>query len=335
MPNWFILTSTGALCRTDGIPGPRQGPLCENSAVTGSCLISRSGPEQRSQAGLAKRATSLRRHAAPMLKARPTMLHGRMSMTQDELTMDPLFSIITPTFNCGPDAIDQTMRSVLSQDFDSLEFLIIDADSNDGTREWLSQVEDPRVMFSSEPDKGIYDGMNKGIDRARGRFLLFLGAGDILLPGALRQVSQRLPKTNRALVYGNVLWGGATYDGKFSKLKICEKNICHQAIFYGRDVFKTVGRYSLKYRILADWAFNIECFGNRLVTTRYVPITVAIYEGGGASDTNDAAFVADRRALLLTRLGRITYARYRLASRVSRLVARSRMTLSRLIHTQP
>src|SRR5450759_326416 len=134
MPNWFILTSTGALCRTDGIPGPRQGPLCENSAVTGSCLISRSGPEQRSQAGLAKRATSLRRHAAPMLKARPTMLHGRMSMTQDELTMDPLFSIITPTFNCGPDAIDQTMRSVLSQDFDSLEFLIIDADSNDGTR---------------------------------------------------------------------------------------------------------------------------------------------------------------------------------------------------------
>lgn len=256
-------------------------------------------------------------------------------MTQDELTMDPLFSIITPTFNCGPVAIDQTMRSVLSQDFESLEFLIIDADSNDGTREWLRQVEDPRVMVSSEPDKGIYDGMNKGIDLARGRFLLFLGAGDTLLPGVLRQVSERLPRTNMTLAYGNVSWGGLIYDGKFSKLKLCNRNICHQAIFYGRDVFKALGGYSLKYPIYDDWAFNLRCFGDRRVLTRYVPLTVAVFEEGGASGGGDPAFEADRKSLLLGSLGRTTYVEHRLIRRGRKLWRRSRIAMGRLLPQRP
>jgi glycosyltransferase involved in cell wall biosynthesis len=71
-------------------------------------------------------------------------------MNIEKSEAEPLFSIITPTFNCGPDAINGTLQSVISQDYPGLEYLIIDGDSSDGTREWLTGIEDPRVRSWSE-----------------------------------------------------------------------------------------------------------------------------------------------------------------------------------------
>ena len=116
-----------------------------------------------------------------------------------------LITIITPTFNCAS-TLDATLESVVSQDFTDFEYWLIDGGSTDGTRDRLAAIQDPRVRWISEPDRGIYDAMNKGIDRARGRYLLFLGADDLLLPGSLRAISDHLPATDRTLVYGNVYW---------------------------------------------------------------------------------------------------------------------------------
>ena len=226
--------------------------------------------------------------------------------------MRPLFSIISPTYNCI-EKLKITAQSVFSQNFDDFEYLLVDAASSDGTAEWLSSLKDKRLRFLSEPDEGIYDAMNKGIDLAQGRYLLFLGAGDELIPGALRNVGSHVPANDLTLLYGNADIAGVIYDGMFSKSKLCHKNICHQAVFYGREIFQTAGRFDLKYKFLADYAFNIRCFGHSRIALLYLPVKVAIYEGGGISFTShDAAFYADKNELLRKHLGLSVYLRYRL-----------------------
>lgn len=246
--------------------------------------------------------------------------------------MNPLFSVITATYNCGL-SIDRTLESVLAQDFKDFEHLIIDGNSKDGTRERLAAINDPRIRSYSEPDQGVYDAMNKGIERARGRYLFFLGSGDLLLPGVLQQISRHLPVGDAIFIYGNVLMGGKgdIYDGRFSKLKLCCRNICHQAIFYGRDVFKAVGNFNLKYPVLADWAFNLKCFGESRITTQFVPINVAIFETGGGSVRGDTAFEADKMSLIRTCLGKTTYERYRLHLWKEQLVTGPKQMLKPLI----
>jgi glycosyltransferase involved in cell wall biosynthesis len=203
-----------------------------------------------------------------------------------------LFSIITPTYNCGP-KIARTINSVLSQDGSLYEYLVIDGDSQDGTQ---SEVErfDGRIRFISEPDLGVYDAMNKGIEMARGKYIYFLGAGDTLRANALKNLAGMMPDDELAFVYGNVYWMDEAfiYGGEFDKLRLETYNICHQAIFYERAIFDEIGRYELDYKILADYVFNIKCFGNDKIQKTYLDYVVANFEGGGISARHkDAALV--------------------------------------------
>ncbi len=103
-------------------------------------------------------------------------------------------------------------------------------------------------------------------------------------------------------IYGDVLWGeeGKRYDGRFSKLKLCRQNICHQAIFYHRDLFRELGKFDLRYPIGADWAFNIRCFGCRDVRPQYINQVIARFKAGGLSSRPDSSdpFLEDRETLL-------------------------------------
>ncbi len=211
----------------------------------------------------------------------------------------PLISVITTTFNSG-EKIAATVASVLSQRKGLYEFLVIDGGSTDGTLAHL-RAQGPVLRYLSEPDEGIYDAMNKGIRLTSGKFLYFLGAGDRLLPGVLEAVAAEIRKlpaqTSRPTVlYGNVNSShySRPYDGRFDRFKLLRRNICHQAIFYQRSVFERLGFYNTKYRLLADWEFNIRCFNDRGIRKRYIPLRIADYEGGGKSITTpDLAFYAD------------------------------------------
>jgi glycosyltransferase involved in cell wall biosynthesis len=222
----------------------------------------------------------------------------------------PLISVITPTFNSGA-KIAATVASVLSQEKGLYEFVIIDGGSTDGTLAHL-RAQGPALRCLSEPDEGIYDAMNKGIRLTSGKFLYFLGAGDRLLPGVLEAVAaeiRKLPcqgKTSRAtLLYGNVDWSSYSrpYDGRFNRFKLLRRNICHQAIFYQRSVFERLGFYKTKYRLLADWEFNIRCFNDQGVHKRYIPLRIADYEGRGKSTTPDLAFYAELPRLIREQYG--------------------------------
>lgn len=195
---------------------------------------------------------------------------------------------------------------MLRQDPALIEYHVIDGGSTDDTVDLVRRLA-PDADVLSEPDAGIYDAVNKGIARSTARFFHVLGAGDVLRPGIIEQLSQRLAALPpNSILYGNVYWVSlkCLYDGPFTKRKLTLRCICHQAMFIDRSLFDEFGPYDLRYPISADWHFNIRCFGDRRVQLHYIDEIVADYEGGGISYTGrDTQFQADLPGLIRASFG--------------------------------
>ena len=210
----------------------------------------------------------------------------------------PSLSIITPTFNAEKH-IAQCLSSVRDQTFRNFEHLILDGGSTDDTTDIVKAYanQQTNIRLLVEKDEGIYDAMNKGIVQAGGDWLYFLGADDALLnPKVLENVWLILSKSRAQFVYGNVFFQalGRNYDHEFNIEKILKRNICHQAIFYQRSIFETIGNYDLKYRTQADYDLNLRCWLSGKIIHEYVPISMANYSQGGLSSLQpDGSFKAD------------------------------------------
>jgi glycosyltransferase involved in cell wall biosynthesis len=219
------------------------------------------------------------------------------------VVIQKLFSIITPVLNSGP-KIRRTVESVRAQQQDLFEHIIVDGQSTDDTLAKIKSYE-KGITFISENDRGVYDAMNKGIDRASGKYLYFLGAGDSIRPAVLENVASLLLLDGPAFIYGDVFWedSGLVYAGEFTKAKLKERNICHQAVFYDRRIFDLIGKYELRFKVLADWVLNIKCFGNDQIRKQYIDCIIANFEGGGFSlKTPDETFNRERAVLFETYL---------------------------------
>lgn len=212
----------------------------------------------------------------------------------------PLISVITVTLNAAA-TLERTIRSVIEQSFDNIEYLIVDGGSTDATLEILSRYDARIDYWISEPDRGIYDAMNKAVGLARGQWLYFLGADDILLD-CLSRVAPLLIDS-RCLYYGDVYMPvrHRLYRGCFSRLKLAWTNICQQAIFYPRGAFQHDG-FNLTYPLQADWEFNMRCQRAGTFRFSYIPILVAIFNdrSGRTAITADERFNADYPVLLQT-----------------------------------
>lgn len=207
-------------------------------------------------------------------------------------------TVIVPTFNAA-DALVTTIESILTEGGPDIELIVIDGDSSDGTTAIIDRYAYQIDQWISEPDRGVYDAMNKGVALGHGRWFYFLGAGDRLLPGFRRMVAQLSDPAT--LYYGDVILPrrGFRYDGAFSPFKLAIRNICHQAIFYPRGVWDR-HCYDLNYRVFADHVLNIRCYADPQVRFAYVPETVAVFEdsGGLSQSRPDTAFAMDRFTLI-------------------------------------
>ena len=115
------------------------------------------------------------------------------------------FSIITVTYNAAP-YLERTVLSVLSQSYPDIEYLIIDGQSTDGTVDIIRQYESGIAYWVSEPDKGLYDAMNKGLRRATGDYVWFLNAGDTFPSADLVQtIAQKIARRKHLpdVIYGD------------------------------------------------------------------------------------------------------------------------------------
>lgn len=212
----------------------------------------------------------------------------------------PLISIITPTLNAAGQ-LEAAIKSVRSQFFKNIEYLIIDGGSSDGTIDLIQRNSDIVDYWISEKDQGIYDAMNKGIRQARGDFFYFLGADDLLV-NCLHKVAPKL-RRKQTIYYGDayLVTKNRVHDGRFNAEKLTIKNICHQAIFYPRQVFKR-WEFDLRYPVLADYALNIQCWNE--FRFKYIPVLISIYNNRGASSViKDLQFERDRGALVRRCLG--------------------------------
>ncbi len=210
----------------------------------------------------------------------------------------PLFSIIVPALNVATTLRD-CLDSIASQTCTDFEVILIDGGSTDGTPDIARSFAPSlggRLVVHCGTDKGAYDAMNKGVGMATGDWLLFLGADDALYaPDTLAQVARFIGENQPSdLVYGDVILRSTSsrYAGGFDLDRLLfDVNICHQSIFYRRELFAGIGPYNLRYKVWADWDFNVRCFSNPALVTRYMDIVIANYNDmSGLSGKQDAEF---------------------------------------------
>ena len=192
---------------------------------------------------------------------------------------NPLFSIITITRN-NLNGFLRTKDSLDIQSFRDFEWIVIDGDSTDGTKDILPPY------ASSEPDRGIYHAMNKGMDRATGSYLLFLNAGDTLSDAdILATIAKTAAAETPDFVYGDALETGGQYK-KARKPDDLDWGMFthHQAMLYKRACTGHL-RYDEQYKIAGDYAFT-RAFLENIQKISYIPAAICIFETGGISQRN-------------------------------------------------
>jgi putative colanic acid biosynthesis glycosyltransferase len=161
---------------------------------------------------------------------------GEVKASREHL---PLISIITPVYNTIGE-IEQVVEEVQRQTYPNLEHIIIDGGSCDGTVDFLIKRSGDIDYWISEPDAGIYDAMNKGIDAAGGEWLYFLGADDSFYrPDTLAEIFQTRPiPADVRLLLGKVIYSdGRVFRSRFDRKLYYKNCMHHQSVFYRRCVF--------------------------------------------------------------------------------------------------
>lgn len=228
-------------------------------------------------------------------------------------------SIITITYN-NLVGLRKTADSVLEQTMSDFEWVIIDGASTDGTKEYLAamaaklQITNCKLQIISEPDRGIYNAMNKGIRLAQGEYIQILNAGDCL---AATDVTERMlnaltEQTAKAgqpidILYGNMLKvdGKGKLIGKsgyteYSLRQFYSSTLNHDCAYIRRALFDDdhYGLYDENLRIVSDWKWYLQAIGLGKVHPVYADIDVTIFDGGGISETNLPLRAQERRLVL-------------------------------------
>lgn len=217
-------------------------------------------------------------------------------------------TVITVVRNGGA-VIGALLSSMRKYKTDDVEFVVLDGASTDNTVDIITQNEDIIDTWASKPDKGIYDAMNNAVKMARGKWLLFMGADDLLLEGFAPMIPEL--KDKDTIYYGKVFFHDAVVTGPIKNdYMLTKTNICHQAIFYPRSVFGKYD-YDTRYIKCADYALNLNLWGDTDFKFEYRDHLIANFpEGGFSSYTADEAFENDREHLFKKNLNRGAYLHY-------------------------
>jgi glycosyltransferase involved in cell wall biosynthesis len=196
-------------------------------------------------------------------------------------TSSPLISIITVVYNCV-NTLEETILSVINQDFDNFEYIIIDGGSTDGTIEIINKYQDKIAKFISEPDNGIYDAMNKGLSHSNGQWVNFMNAGDLFYKKNILTNIFTAENLNFDMIYGNVCFFDENQcfilNTKSNKYKINLNAINHQSVFIKKNIHNP---FSSEYKISADHnlIYKIVKFNN----CKHINIIVCKFLIGGLS----------------------------------------------------
>lgn len=210
-------------------------------------------------------------------------------------------SIITVNLN-NRDGLQKTIDSVVSQTFRDFEWIVIDGGSTDGSKELIEQYADHFAYWVSEPDKGIYNAMNKGIRHAKGEYLMFLNSGDTLYAdNTLYRLEAECHGAD--IVYGNCLVKESEkeeflikYPNNLHLHQLIDSSICHQSTAIRKSLLDEEP-YDENLRIVSDWKFFLrKALEGK--TFHHVDLIVSIYDGQGISSINEELLTAEREKVI-------------------------------------
>jgi glycosyltransferase involved in cell wall biosynthesis len=187
--------------------------------------------------------------------------------------------------------IKSTIQSVLNQVFRDFEYLVIDGNSTDGTREIIESYKDKLDLFISENDSGIYSAMNKGLSRAKGEFILFLNGGDYLYnEKVLADVFSF--EIRKPIIYGYCETRTSINTPtlfrapkNLTKFHLIKTSIPHQATFVRRELFLKYGMFDETFKIAGDYDLLLRFVVKYSVKTQYVPVLCSYFDRNGISST--------------------------------------------------
>lgn len=227
-------------------------------------------------------------------------------------------TVITVCYN-SENYIEETIKSVLGQTYENIEYLIIDGKSTDSTMDIINKFsKDSRVKVISEKDKGIYDAMNKGIVLSTGQYLSFMNSGDKFVnKDVIANIMNNINIDKDDLIYGNVLeerLGKVVGKINYGNIKVNSwyfirgNMICHQAMFIKGDLLKQYP-YNLNYSICADKCFLITCEKMKK-RFKYIDYDICYYDKSGISSINIEEMKKQTKKIILNAypfLGRCKY----------------------------
>lgn len=201
-------------------------------------------------------------------------------------------SIITINYN-NLEGLKRTYESVVSQTCQDFEWIIIDGGSTDGSKEFIEEHQAHFAYWCSEPDKGIYNAMNKGIAKANGEYLQFLNSGDNLVDDKVIEEFFALG-WEEDVICGDIILGGNSYnikchpeDSELDFDYVLMGGFCHQAMFFKRNLHEKYGCYDETFNIVSDWKFVLEVLMMHNSTYRHWKRFVVDYDENGISSIGD------------------------------------------------
>ncbi len=206
-------------------------------------------------------------------------------------------SIITVCFN-SEKTLEKTINSVLSQNYKNIEYIIIDGGSDDSSLKIIDKYKDKITTIISEKDNGIYDGINKGIQKASGDVISLIHSNDIFVDENVISKIVEFLKSNPGF---DIILADLAFKKKLEDKKITRyysaKNFRpwmlrigfsppHLSAFFKINVFKKVGLYRANFKIAGDFDYFVKCFLNHRINFTYLEECVVIMSTGGASGKN-------------------------------------------------
>ena len=207
-------------------------------------------------------------------------------------------SIITATFNRGH-FIESCVLSILRQDIKDVELIIIDGLSTDSTFEKLRPLikKNKNIKFYSETDSGIYDALNKGIDKANGEIIGFLHSDDVFYNSeVLKKIICKFKNHDIDGLYGNLeyvekidtnkvvrFWESCAFNNNLLRKGWAPP---HPTLFLKSNIYKKHGKFDLKFKISADYDFMLRIFKDDSLKFEYVPRVITRMRTGGVSNKN-------------------------------------------------
>ena len=205
-----------------------------------------------------------------------------------------LFSVITINRN-NQDGLKKTMESVVAQSLQDFEYIVIDGASTDNSVDIIQQYENQaNLNWVSEPDKGIYNAMNKGIAKAQGEYVMMLNSGDCLTSNCvLNDIAEQLIKTNKPdILYGNIIkvWPNGkklrqqNKDGNFTMFSFYRGTLNHVGTCIRRELFNSIGLYNETMKICSDWEWFMYAVVFNNVKPVYIDIDTVYFDMTGISE---------------------------------------------------